>query len=864
VGVLAAGACIVLACAPGGATALFPLAADAGGVICAEAGIWTDLVPEPSPDPALEGQAHRFFAIRVVDMADGSPVAGAQLETTSKAVYTSDANGNVAFYEPGLMGRAVYFLVSASGYSIAPDPFGNRGAMLQTTEGGTGTVSMTKTGTPTPPMVGDLQTRLLAGPVPGGAQCHAIRVLDSATGRGVPLAFVTTPDETYVTDSQGIVAYCNPDHIGSTVSFGIASSGYQASVSSEPIALVPGANSDIELVRVNIAERLYRTTGQGIYRDSILLGLTTPSPNPVLDGQVTQQDSAAAVLYQGQLFWVWGDTDRPSYPLGNLDGAGGTSKLPDAGGLDPRLGIALQYVTDSTGFARAITASLAPASQPTWISSPVAVQDATGTDRLFVSYVKPNTDLSTADEGLLRYDDQQQLFVSIGVHYPTQGFAVPTGQPVTVAQDEGTYVYYGSPVRVPATAEALVDTTNYETWSALGANGSTTLQRTVDGGASYAWRTNALVTTAGDIANAGLGADQALDGHLTDVATGASISMYTTGGAAWSDRRKRFLRIFPQLHGSASDKGEVWLAEGDTPMGPWVYATKVLTHDGDTFLSPWVHPYFSQDDGRFVFFEGAYTAALATGNVSPTPYYDRNQILYRLDLADPRLALPVAVYDATAGGRADFADKAHLAPSATDSVAPFFALDRAIDSAVPVAWSGASCAAHRLVVGGAQTTFPVFYALPPGTAAARGAVPLYEFIGPGGQRAYDVTATPPAPGFLASSDPIAYVWANPLRVVLPVGDFRGPLVASAGPDQCLTETGPGEGADVALDASASRDSAASIVSYQWTIAGQPCPVAFGATVSLHLPPGIYGIRLQVTDAARNVSTDDEIVNIATR
>jgi hypothetical protein len=337
--------------------------------------------------------------------------------------------------------------------------------------------------------------------------------------------------------------------------------------------------------------------------------------------------------------------------------------------------------------------------------------------------------------------------------------------------------------------------------------------------------------------------------------------MSASGGEAWSDRRKRFLLVFPQRGGSTSNAGEIWYAEADTPMGPWVYTTKILTHGGDTFLSPWMHPYFQQDGGRFAFFEGAYTTAQASGSLTPTPYYNRNQIMYRLDLEDERLILPVPIYDTSQGLRRDFADKRHLPSGTIDAVAPFFALDRPASGAIPVAWSGPACAPRKLVVGGSPTSFPLFYAFAPAGSPPPGAIPLYDFVGAGGDHAYDVTMTPVTAGFVVSPEPIAYVWSNPLRVAFPVGDFIGPLVANAGPDQCLTESAAGYGADVTLDGSGSLDTAGTIVSYAWTIAGQACPAASGVRTAVHLPAGTYGIELQVTDAAGTVSRDDMIVAV---
>ena len=94
--------------------------------------------------------------------------------------------------------------------------------------------------------------------------------------------------------------------------------------------------------------------------------------------------------------------------------------------------------------------------------------------------------------------------------------------------------------------------------------------------------------------------------------------------------------------------GEVWYAEADTPLGPWVYARKIVTHDKYSFYNPKQHPMFDKDGGRIIFFEGTYTATFS-GNPDPTPRYDYNQIMYQLDLSDPRLALPVAIYELTSG-----------------------------------------------------------------------------------------------------------------------------------------------------------------------------------------------------------------------
>lgn len=64
---------------------------------------------------------------------------------------------------------------------------------------------------------------------------------------------------------------------------------------------------------------------------------------------------------------------------------------------------------------------------------------------------------------------------------------------------------------------------------------------------------------------------------------------------------------------------------------------KVLTHDNYTFYNPRIHPELTTENAGFIVFEGTYTAEFAD-RPQPTPRYNHNQVLYRLDLNDPKLA----------------------------------------------------------------------------------------------------------------------------------------------------------------------------------------------------------------------------------
>ena len=94
--------------------------------------------------------------------------------------------------------------------------------------------------------------------------------------------------------------------------------------------------------------------------------------------------------------------------------------------------------------------------------------------------------------------------------------------------------------------------------------------------------------------------------------------------------------IISELGGASSNLGEIYYAESPVPTGPWSDAVKIVTHERYSFYNPVIHPMFDQENGRYIYFEGTYTFTFSRKD-DPTPLYDYNQIMYRLDLADERL-----------------------------------------------------------------------------------------------------------------------------------------------------------------------------------------------------------------------------------
>src|SRR5437868_2140071 len=193
-------------------------------------------------------------------------------------------------------------------------------------------------------------------PEPAPGRYFAIEVVDEQTGRGVLMVeLLTTSNVGFYTDSAGLVAFDEPGLMNKKVWFGVSAHGYEFPADgfgSRGVSLEtkPGGTARLKIKRLNIAERLYRITGQGVYRDSVLLGRKPPVAEPLLNAQVTGQDGILTAIYRGKLYWFYGDTNRLSYALGNFSMTGATTELPQQ--IDPSAGFQLHYFTGRDGFVR--------------------------------------------------------------------------------------------------------------------------------------------------------------------------------------------------------------------------------------------------------------------------------------------------------------------------------------------------------------------------------------------------------------------------------------------------------------------------------------------------------------------------------
>ncbi len=611
-------------------------------------------------------------------------------------------------------------------------------------------------------------------------QYFKIQVVDDQTGRGVPLVEVqTTNNIRCYTDSNGYVAFHEPGLMDRKVFFNVKSHGYEYpkdgfGMAGTALEVKPGGSAVVKIKRINIAERLYRLTGGGIYRDTVLLGLKPPLREPVLNGQVLGCDSVLSTIYTGQLFWIWGDTNWPSYPLGNFHATGATSLLPDSGGLDPDVGVDFTYFVRENGFAKEMAPNPAPG--PVWLDSLITFKDEQGKERLYAGYARVNTAMEAQERGLVIFNDQKQQFERIA-QFDLKAPVRPGGHPFRLTVNGEDYIYFTHSLpltRVRDNVRQFKDLSGYETYTCL-ATGSTSdspkLDRSADGAPLYSWKRSTPATgpkEQADLIKAGsMKPGQALI-QVRDADTGKPVQPHGSS-VYWNEYRGRWVMIMSEIMGT-SLLGEIWYLEADTPLGPWVYARKVVTHENYSFYNPKQHPYFAKD--RFLYFEGTYTTWF-TNNTYLTPRYDYNQMMYRLDLADPRLALPAPVYQLSQGPtRPHLGRWKDIKVGDRVPMIAFFAPDRPFPGSVAIHQQKAADGSVKLAVAQGSSASPdgapLFHGLPGNTKTVpAGMVPMYEFVR-GDTRLYPTTAEAPAEGYQRSDKPLCFVWPSPYAAAPPL------------------------------------------------------------------------------------------------
>jgi hypothetical protein len=427
-----------------------------------------------------------------------------------------------------------------------------------------------------------------------------IEVVDKQNGWPVPLVILrTTHQSVFVTDNAGVIALDAPELMGREVWFNIVGHGYDVPKDGFGLRGVrlkpePGGRLKIEVHRTNIAKRLGRLTGSGLFAESQKLGQELT----VRDAGVFGCDSVQNAVHRGKMFWAWGDTLVARYPLGVFDMTGATTPVAPLTSFQPPVRLRFDYFTDREGKPRGLAPM--PGKGPTWVTGYVSLQDGNRQFRLCGSYIKVRNHLEAYQSGLCVWNDDKEEFELLRVVWTKSETSrkeppIPSGHPVFWKDSHGTeFVLFGNPLptlRCPATFEAWQDSAKWEVLKPQ----------------------ESLLAT-----------------------NGAAVKPHS-GSIAWNAFRRRWVTVFMESFGKPSAFGELWYAETDAPQGPWGPAVKILTHDNYTFYNPRLHPEFTPEGSPILIFEGTYTEEFAD-RPQPTARYNYNQILYRLDLDDPALA----------------------------------------------------------------------------------------------------------------------------------------------------------------------------------------------------------------------------------
>jgi hypothetical protein len=298
-------------------------------------------------------------------------------------------------------------------------------------------------------------------------------------------------------------------------------------------------------------------------------------------------------------------------------------------------GLDFHYFTNAEGFTREMCPSKKPG--PIWISGLTVVGGA-GKEELFAHYTRVQGLEKKLEQGYVVWDDARSEFRFLKEIPLSETWRLMDGHPIRLTEDEKTYLagtFCFPVVRVPEDRDRLLDPASHEAFTCLDPGGD--VRRDAQGKPDYRWQKELPPLQSqqeNDLVKQGKLKLQ--EAHFLPRDSEGKPVVLHGGSVTWNPWRKKWLLIATHMAARESLLGNLVYSEADSPVGPWRRAVTVVTHNQYTFYNPVHHPFLDTAGGRVIFFEGTYTAEFS-GNSRPTPRYDYNQILYRLDLADPRL-----------------------------------------------------------------------------------------------------------------------------------------------------------------------------------------------------------------------------------
>ena len=492
-----------------------------------------------------------------------------------------------------------------------------------------------------------LEARLLFA----ASDYYAIKVVDGATGRGVPqVDLVMTDGKRYTTDSGGTVAFNRSGSMNTADAFVVETYGYKlASGTAVTLTPVLGQSGTVTLARTQSAERAYRETGVNKFAQTVAVGGASPVayPGTGAPGNVFGQDSGLTAVYKGKLYEFWGDTGRDLNNDGKDDGAyaakyhttGGIIDLPANGGVDPAQGENINYLLNSDGTLKEMFPTANGFNGPlVWASSPMVTQDANGNEKMVIGFSSINGLGQATQSGFAVWNDTTQQFTVASTYTPNP--PVAPGQNAVLTSFNGVSYYVipngSSFLRVKNTYADLTNINGYEVYTPLKAGrvlakdtflGLTHVIAKADinydagGNVVWSWQPNTTVLNGFDYDNLNTNGyvptAQNPFKFFKDVDGSGTVS-FSSSALAYNDYLKSWTLIGQQTFGTSAF-GEIWYASAKSLTGPWTLSRKIQTNsqtngvnDAYTFYNLIQHPEYSRD-GKYLYYEGTNTAFLVDG-----------------------------------------------------------------------------------------------------------------------------------------------------------------------------------------------------------------------------------------------------------
>ena len=222
-----------------------------------------------------------------------------------------------------------------------------------------------------------------------------IEVVEKQSGWPVPLVELrTTHHVRLVTDNAGVIACDLPELMGRETWFDVIGHGYEVPKDGfgyRGIRLKPepGKTLRVEVNRTMIARRLGRLTGGGLFAESQKAGRELDWKESGIFGC----DSVQNVAHRAKLYWIWGDTTIPRYPLGVFDTLGATTGLQPTKSFEPPLRVRFDYFTDANNRPRGVAKM--PGEGPTWVTGMTSLPDRNGASHLVCTCMKVRKDMAS-------------------------------------------------------------------------------------------------------------------------------------------------------------------------------------------------------------------------------------------------------------------------------------------------------------------------------------------------------------------------------------------------------------------------------------------------------------------------------------